>query len=100
MTVAVGSEQIMVELYYCVTMVTYYTQIPVLEDHGTRTHWFEPGSIQTNNFKIDPCHFLARRSTLLGYGKDWFGHCQDDVTRGNQYQVMVPMARFSSGAAL
>ena len=39
-----------------------------------------PGSSQTNDFKIDICRFLARRSALLGQGKDWFVQCQDNVT--------------------
>ena len=31
---------------------------------------FEPWSSQTNDFKMYARHFLARRSALLGQGKD------------------------------
>ena len=50
-----------------------------LVDRGIRTHGFEPRSSQTNDIKIDACRFLARCSTLLGYGKDWFAPSQDNV---------------------
>ena len=61
---------------------------------------FEPWLSQTNddNFKIATCRSLARRSALLGYGKDWLAWCQDNVTVG--YQAMVLAAWFPSGAAL
>ena len=39
---------------------------PVLGDRGIQTHGFEPWSSQTNDLKIDTCHFLAMRSSLLG----------------------------------
>ena len=38
------------------------------------------GSSQTKDFKIDSCHFLVRRSALLGQGKDWLAQCQHNVT--------------------
>ena len=31
-------------------------------------------------YKIDAYRFLARCSTLLGYGKDCLAQCQDNVT--------------------
>ena len=31
------------------------------------------------DFQIDTWRFLAKRSALLGYGKDWFAQCQDIV---------------------
>ena len=37
-------------------------------------------SRQTNDFKIDSCHFLAYHSALLGWDKDWLAQCQDNVT--------------------
>ena len=38
------------------------------KDHGFESgpRIFEPWSSQTNDFKIDTCCFLARRSALLG----------------------------------
>ena len=30
--------------------------------------------------KIDVCRFLTRCSIILGYGKDWLAHCQDNET--------------------
>ena len=37
-------------------------------------------SNQTDDFKIDMCHFLAWREPLLGEGKNWLDQCQDNVT--------------------
>ena len=33
------------------------------------------GMSQTNDFKSDTWHFLAWRSALLGYGKNWLAQC-------------------------
>ena len=41
---------------------------------------FKPWSSQTNDFKIDTCHFPASRLALLGSSKDWLAQCQDNVT--------------------
>ena len=46
-------------------------------------HRFEPWSGQTDHFKIDTCHFLASRSALLGWVKDWLAQCQDSVAEWN-----------------
>ena len=43
-------------------------------------HGFKLWSSQTNDFKIDNYHFLAKHSTLLGYAKDWFVQAQENVT--------------------
>ena len=39
-----------------------------------------PGRVKTKDFNIDTCRFLARRSALLGEGKDWLAQCQDNIT--------------------
>ena len=36
--------------------------------------------VKPMTYNIDTCHFLAWREALLGYGKDWLGQCQDNVT--------------------
>ena len=45
---------------------------------------FEPWSSQTNDFKIDTCHFLAWLSALLGQGKDCLAECQDRAIEWNR----------------
>ena len=37
-----------------------------LRGFETQSSWFEPLSSQTNDFKIDACHFLAKHWALLG----------------------------------
>ena len=53
------------------------------------------GLIQTNVFKIDPCHFLAWCSILLGSDKDWLVRYQDNVTEWDSMswwrQPVVPV---------
>ena len=41
---------------------------------------FKLWSSQTDHLKIDTRRFLARRSALLGYEKDWLVQCQNNVT--------------------
>ena len=41
---------------------------------------FESYSSQTNDLNIDTSRFLAWRSALLGYGKNWLAQCQDNVS--------------------
>ena len=43
-------------------------------------HGFEPWSSQINYLKIYPCRLLARHLAILGYGKDGFAQCLDNVT--------------------
>ena len=43
-------------------------------------HGLEPWSSQTNNFKINTCLFLATRSVLLAWCKDWLARYQDNVS--------------------
>ena len=47
---------------------------------------------QTNDLKIDICRFLDRRLALLGFGKDWLAHGQDNVTEYGNVMVMVMVA--------
>ena len=53
----------------------YSACLPYWEIVGFRPRWFELCSSQTNGLKGDTCHFLARSSALLGYGKDWLVQC-------------------------
>ena len=59
-----------------------FGEIRESEGHGfeSGTQGFETWSSQTKDFQIDTCHFLAWRSALLGWGKDWLAECQDTVT--------------------
>ena len=43
-------------------------------------HELKHKSSQTNAFKIDTCHFLARYSALLVCGNEWYAQCQDNVS--------------------
>ena len=43
----------------------------------------KPGRVKPMTLKNDTCCFLARRLALLGKGKDWLAHCQDNVTELN-----------------
>ena len=54
--------------------------LPFWELGKLKPRGFESWLSQTNDFKIDTCHFLARRSALLGEVKDWFAQCQDHAT--------------------
>ena len=45
--------------------------------------------------QIDTCCYLAWHSALLGEGKNWLAHFQDNVT-----EVMSVVASSASGAAL
>ena len=52
--------------------------------------WVEPS--QTNDFKIDTCHFLARHSALLGQGKDWLAQGKKKkiyITKLDQVKELV-----------
>ena len=65
-------------IYPC-TGNDYSVSLPFWEIGGFEPRGFEPWSSQADDLKIDPCHFLARRLALLGYGKDWLAG-QDNVT--------------------
>ena len=56
---------------------------PSLGDREIPTNELEHWSSQSNDFKIDTCHFLARCMALLGEGKDWLVQFQDNVTEGD-----------------
>ena len=62
------------------------SHLPFWEIRGS----FEPWSSQTNDYTIDTGRFLAKRSELLGYGKDCFAQCQ----------VVILAALSPSGAVL
>ena len=59
---------------------------------GTVSEWVEhwsrmqeimgsnPSRVKPMTNKIDTCRFLARCLALLGTGKFWLAHCQDNVT--------------------
>ena len=38
------------------------------------------GRVKSMTYKIDTCRFVAWHSTLIGYGKDGFAQCQENVT--------------------
>ena len=44
---------------------------PGLGDRTIWTHRFEPLVSETDDVKIDSCHFLAECPALLRKGKDW-----------------------------
>ena len=52
---------------------------PILLARMIQTHGYEPKSSQTNDSKIDKCHFQARSLALLGEDKDWLAQCQDNM---------------------
>ena len=40
----------------------------------------KPGQVKSMTYQIDTCHFLAWRSALLEYDKDWFAQYRENVT--------------------
>ena len=50
---------------------------PLMREIGSSVHRLS----QDNDLQIDTCLFLARRSALIGYDKDWLAQCQDNVTK-------------------
>ena len=55
--------------------------VPMFWEIGEfRPHGYDSWSSQINALKMYTCRFLARCSTLLGWGMDWLAQCQDNVS--------------------
>ena len=55
-----------------------------------------PSRVKPITYQTDTCRFLAWRSAVIGWDKDWLAQCQEKVTEG--YRVMVSATRFPSEA--
>ena len=54
-------------------------RIDTAHESSARYQEFGSQSSQANDLKIDASCFLVRRLTLLGWGNDWLGQCQDNL---------------------
>ena len=84
---------LMILLHFRPHRMAEWVERPFWEIRESEPCEFELWSSQTNDFKIDTCHFLVL--ALLGYGKNWLAQWQDNVTEwdgwpvGQHYNVVM-----------